>query len=107
MATIVHSILNPTKPQPSATVPQAPNPMTMDIDNLRIQINALQQQLRNRGSGHGSGFRTLPRPTDAQRARLRQRGACFRCRRDGHHVRDCQMPQNSLSVSYQAVKPEA
>ncbi|KAF9079636.1 hypothetical protein BGX27_006155, partial [Mortierella sp. AM989] len=88
MATISHSILNPNKPQPTVGPPTT-NPMAMDIDNMRIQINALQQQLHNRGSGYSPESRSLPRLNDSERTRLFQRGACFRCRRDDHQACNC------------------
>jgi len=63
------------------------DPMAMEIDNLRIQLNALRQQFRS--SGPHPPFRTTPRLSDEERQRLYQRGACFRCRQDGHVSRDC------------------
>ena len=33
--------------------------------------------------------------TDAERARLRQEGACFRCRRPGHLSRQCPLNQTT------------
>lgn len=59
-----------------------PDPMAMEIDNLRMELNALRRQVH-----HQPG--TLPRLTDADRARLMQRGACFRCREEGHMAREC------------------
>lgn len=81
-ATIVHSILFPDGvPYTAITAPQAPvNPMAMEIDNLRLELNALRSQLRDTRRGPLDG---------AERARLRQRGACYKCRRDGHIARDC------------------
>jgi len=92
-ATIVHSILNPTKPvfdvAPQTSIP---NPMAMEVDNLRVQLNALRQRLDNNNShgyGQGHGSRPLNRLSDNERQRLYQRGACFRCRKDGHQARNC------------------
>jgi len=88
-ATIVHSIINPPKPILDVVSQTAtPNPMAMEVDNLRVQLNALQQRLNN-NNGHSSGFRPLRRLSDNERQRLYQRGACFRCRKDGHQARDC------------------
>lgn len=84
-ATIVHSILFPDGvPQVRTTpTPQpASDPMAMEIDNLRMELNALRRQVHHQPS-------TLPRLTDADRARLMQSGACFRCREEGHMAREC------------------
>ncbi|KAG0292103.1 hypothetical protein BGZ98_002726, partial [Dissophora globulifera] len=93
--TIVHSILFPggfPKDQPSArTAPQASvDPMAMELDNMRLEINALRSALR--GSGNTSSLTPL---TAAERQRLRLRGGCFKCRRDGHMAREC--PNRSLN----------
>jgi hypothetical protein len=99
-ATIVHAILLPdgvpqAVPQTTAAPRTPSDPTAMEIDNLRLEINALRRQIRN--NSHG-----LPPLDSAERARLRQRGACYKCRRDGHMYRDCPDQQgrafNNMSV---------
>ncbi|KAF9402243.1 hypothetical protein BGZ76_007360, partial [Entomortierella beljakovae] len=63
------------------------DPMAMEIDNLRLELNALRQQMKPTGSR--SSLRSIPRLSEEERQRLYQRGACFRCRQDGHQARAC------------------
>ena len=79
-----------------------PDPMAMEIDNLRIQLNVLRRQFNNLGSFRPrSSNQSLSRLDDAERSRLYQRGACFRCRQDGHQARDCPNRSRSFnSMSY-------
>jgi hypothetical protein len=63
-----------------------PDPMAMELDNLRMELNALRRELNS--GGHRSNT-TLPPLDDKERARLRARGACFKCRHDGHMQSAC------------------
>ena len=99
-ATIVHSILFPNGlpqvgPNPA---PQAPSdPMAMEIDNLRLEINALRRQLRSSPPSKASP--PLPKLSHQERERLMRRGGCFRCRGDGHKASECPgRSLNNLSV---------
>ena len=68
--------------------------MAMELDNLRLEINALRSALRSSGN-----TRTLAPLTAAERQRLRLRGACFKCRQDGHMARECPVRSlNNMSV---------
>ncbi|KAF9579655.1 hypothetical protein BGW38_003997 [Lunasporangiospora selenospora] len=91
-ATILHAILypdgipNPGYPSQTPSQGTTPenstkDPMAMEVDNLRLEINALRRQFQ--------GLGTLPKLTDAERKRLMARGACFKCRKDGHRASEC------------------
>lgn len=92
MATELHSILHPTDLHlHTASTPTS----AMDVDNvsidpvaaianLRVELHNVRQQLLNNSSGQPRG-----RLTPMERTRLMQRGACFRCRQDGHMAKDC------------------
>lgn len=85
------------------------NPMAMEIDNLRVELNALRRQLGSNGSGgfnnnNNGGFnnnnnRRLQRLTPEDRAKLMASNSCFRCRKQGHIARDCGRSLNNLSAS--------
>ena len=70
------SAFSTPRPQAPRWTPQPPPPATsgraMDIDAVNTQR-----------------ARPLRRLTDQEREELRRRGACFRCRQDGHMARDC------------------
>ncbi|KAG0318464.1 hypothetical protein BGZ99_005682 [Dissophora globulifera] len=57
------------------------DPTAKENNRLRREINALRNGLRNKGN--------LAPLTAAERQRLKQRGACYRCRQDGHMAREC------------------
>lgn len=59
----------------------------MDIDASR------------RTTGANSYYQGLPRLTEAERERLRQARACFRCRKPGHMSRECPGSDSSRSGS--------
>ena len=60
--------ITPRQYTPAPSLPDTSS--AMDIDATRIQSR-------------------LPRLTDAERAILRQKGACFKCRQEGHMANDC------------------
>lgn len=66
------STFSAPRPPRQAWTPPAPSPYAMDVDAV--------------GTRPASGLRRL---TDQERDELRRRGACFRCRQDGHMARDC------------------
>jgi len=71
---------------------QSINPMAMELDNLRLEINALRSAIKGTGA--------LAPLTSAERQQLRLRGACYKCRQDGHMVRECPVCSlNNLSVT--------
>jgi hypothetical protein len=73
--------------------------MAMELDNLRLELNALRQQLQQS---------SIPKLSSQERDRLRQRGACFKCRRDGHIARNCPGRSfNNLSISVGAPNSES
>ncbi|KAF9401490.1 hypothetical protein BGZ76_007546, partial [Entomortierella beljakovae] len=110
-ATIIHSILNPPKPPPISTPDKIPNSttMAMEIDNLRLQLNALTQNQTRRNNLHPNynGNRTLQRLDEVERKRLYERGACFKCRKDGHHARDCRSPRTFNNISIEGSTPDS
>ncbi|KAF9896747.1 hypothetical protein BX616_006833, partial [Lobosporangium transversale] len=59
----------------------ARDPMAMELDNLRIELNALRKHLHSRSS--------LAPLTPAERTELIRRGACFKCRQDGNRANEC------------------
>ncbi|KAG0246393.1 hypothetical protein BG011_002443 [Mortierella polycephala] len=63
------------------------DPMAMEIDNLRLELNAVRQQLQRQNQSGSSNH--PPRLSDEERERLRATGGCFRCRRLGHQARQC------------------
>lgn len=82
-ATIIHTILFPDGiPQILASPKTTPEPMAMELDNLRLELNALRQQVRQ-------SYSSIPKLSNQERDRLRLRGACFKCRKDGHMAREC------------------
>lgn len=114
MATELHSILHPTDLHlHTANTPSA----AMEVDNmsvdpvaaiaaLRVELHNVRQQLFNNPNGQSHG-----RLTPAERTRLMQRGACFRCRRDGHMAKDCsaynQQPRRQFNnVTVEASIPD-
>lgn len=70
------------------------DPMAMELDNLRLELNAVRRQLQNHNQSRSSG--QLPRLTNEDRERLRASGGCFRCRGPGHQARQCRA--NPVSV---------
>ncbi|KAG0301748.1 hypothetical protein BGZ99_003335 [Dissophora globulifera] len=83
----VGSSLGLTQSSVVAAQLQSVNPMAMEIDNLRLEVNALRSQLNGKGK--------LAPLNAAERQRLQKRGACFKCRQDGHMAREC--PVRSLN----------
>ena len=91
---------------PQAAAPQQSNPMAMEIDSLKLQLNAIMIALNNQ-----SQPRFNPRPpyhpppqqpnqnrnpgmklqhlNQNDRNRLMASGGCFRCRQPGHFARNC------------------
>ncbi|KAI1294076.1 hypothetical protein EDD11_008265 [Mortierella claussenii] len=83
---------------PAVTSLYGPPPATpMEIDNLMFLANIGRQALTNYSFRPGdnttsSTFNDNNRPpklSPDEKARLLQRGACFRCRRDGHMANQC------------------
>ncbi|KAF9989019.1 hypothetical protein BGZ79_005055 [Entomortierella chlamydospora] len=91
---------------PPHTAPQQNDPMAMEIDNLKLQLNAIMVAINNQSQPH---FRPRPyyrpppqhsnqyrNPGDKlqhlnqnDRNRLMATGGCFRCRQPGHFARNC------------------
>ncbi|KAF8975010.1 hypothetical protein BGZ46_009517 [Entomortierella lignicola] len=93
-----HSL--PTKPQPIAATPPPDNPMAMDIDNLRLLLNALglnAVQQQHRFKNKNNEFQNLTPLSDKERNRLVQRRGCFKCRKDGHKTWECRSKGRSLN----------
>ncbi|KAF9176334.1 hypothetical protein BGZ50_000978, partial [Haplosporangium sp. Z 11] len=63
------------------------DPMAMELDNLRLELNAVRRQLQHQNQSKSTG--QLPPLTNEERARLRATGGCFRCRRPNHHANQC------------------
>ena len=82
---------SPTTPMTAAPTR---DPMAMELDNLRLELNAVRRQLQNHNQSRSSG--QLPRLTNEDRERLRASGGCFRCRGPGHQARQCRA--NPVSV---------
>jgi Retrotransposon gag protein/Zinc knuckle len=87
-ATIVHSILFPDGfPQalPQARVaPAVPvDSMAMELDNIRLELNALRSAFSKRRTG------TLGPLTQTERQQLIETGSCFKCRQPGHMANAC------------------
>ncbi|KAI1290492.1 hypothetical protein EDD11_009338 [Mortierella claussenii] len=83
---------------PAVTSLYGPPPATpMEIDNLMFLANIGRQALTNysfrpRDNTTSSTFSDNNRPpklSPDEKTRLLQRGACFRCRRDGHMANQC------------------
>lgn len=70
-----------TQPAVVATNLAAANPMAMEIDNLRVELNYLKTQLYQR-----TNRSPLSR---GEREDLTRRRGCFKCRQEGHFARDC------------------
>lgn len=75
------------------------DPMAMELDNLRLELNAVRRQLQNRNQSRSST--QLPRLSSEEREHLRITGGCFRCRGAGHYARECgtrPVPVNNAHV---------
>lgn len=86
-ATIVYSILFPDGPPPALSqarmTPPPVDSMAMELDNLRLELNALRSAVNYRGTG------ALAPLTQVERQRLSETGGCFKCRQKGHMAREC------------------
>ncbi|KAG0354144.1 hypothetical protein BGZ54_001826 [Gamsiella multidivaricata] len=90
-----HATPTPAHAFLTAHTASLPDPMAMELDNLRLELNALRRQVNNNNGRHN-----LAPLNDTERARLRARGACYKCRQDGHMARDCRgSNMNNLSVA--------
>lgn len=98
MATRIYGTFHPSEPIPQPSSPQhsPSNPVPMDLDNLRIMLNALGFQPRQQRQRRFNR-QPLDRLPDDERLRLYQRGACFKCRKDGHISRDCPTKNRSFN----------
>jgi len=100
----VSSTSSRPNPAQSLLTAQAATPeesTAMEIDNLRMEVNSLRQQLR-------SSKKRLTPLDKKERARLMARGACFKCRQDGHMQSECPEREtnvNNLSVAEGSAQP--
>lgn len=108
-ATLIHSILfpnGPPAPSNSSTSPKH-DPNAMDIDNLHVAIHNLSTQVNNlarfgTGSNHSGYTNALPRRlTPEEKARLTEKGGCFRCRKIGHMANQCRAFPNQRQRPHQ------
>jgi len=91
---------SPTQAFVTAHAAAQPDPMAMELDNLRLEINALRRQVHGSNGSGRNNRQPLAPLDDAERARLRARGACFKCRQDGHMSWACRNPNvNNLTVA--------
>lgn len=87
---------NPAQAFLTAQAASQPDSMAMELDNMRMEINAIRQQIGGKNGRQGG----LPPLTDTERARLKARGACFKCRQDGHMSWACRGQNvNNLTVA--------
>ncbi|KAF8909997.1 hypothetical protein BGZ58_005939, partial [Dissophora ornata] len=121
-ASELHSILYPADLRLHHTPPSSSSDMEIDnlsatpetsLANLSVELNNFRKQLLHeinsgsRPSNNFSGSSNNPsgsnpgRLTPAEKTRLMQRGACFRCRQDGHMAGQCttynQQPRRQLN----------
>src|SRR5690554_3038105 len=82
---------------PMAAAPPR-DPMAMELDNLRLELNAVRRQLQHQNQSRPSN--QLPRLTNEERERLRASGGCFRCRAPGHHARQCNVHTVSVNNAH-------
>jgi len=116
---------SPSNPAPPAHKPNHahhPNllatpyhdPMAMELDNLVIAVNALANRFNSSNGNNRQGNRPtyngnrLPPLTHQERARLRDEGGCFKCRKPGHIARECNnRGMNNLQVDEGRVSDSA